>query len=266
MARTVEQIEQSIKERLKASFELSTSALAEWRMWVHCVAYCIHIFEIALDMFKTEMEADAKKVVAGTLEWYNNKCYDFQMGYILEFDTVTGLLEYKTIDDTAKVIKIASVNLAEDSKLFFRVATKDEDGNIVPLNSNQMLNFKNYVDAIKFVGTKTQVISTDADMVHYEMAVYYNPTTPIENVRADILAALEEFKTAQRFGGIIYRHKMLEAVTGVDSVITAKLIALSRKGTEDAEFIDIDVLAYLYAGYYNYTEDSVLTLISINDL
>ena len=59
---------------------------------------------------------------------------------------------------------------------------------------------------------------------------------------------------------------MLEAVTSVSGVITAKLVSLSRKGTEDDGFIDIDTLSYLHAGYYNYSEDSSLTLLSINEI
>ena len=172
MARTIQQIEQSITERLKVSFSLSTSAASEWRLWVHCVAYGIYLFEIVLDTFKKEMDEDAEKEVAGTVTWYNDKCYEFQMGHELVFDTVTGLLEYPTVDESARVIKIASVNVAEDNTIMFRVATEDEAGKIVPLTSNQLLNFKNYIDAIKFAGTKSEVISTDADEVRYDIKVY----------------------------------------------------------------------------------------------
>lgn len=266
MARTIEQIRADIVERLQTSFALSTSAAAEWRLWVHCVAYCIYMFELALDAFKAEMDADAEKEVAGTTTWYNDKCYEFQMGHELVFNTTTGLLEYERADESARVIKIASVNVAEDNTIFFRVATKDEEGKIVPLTSNQLLNFKNYVDAIKFAGTKSQIISTDADEVRYSLTVYYNPANPVETVRDAVLASLEEFKTSQKFGGVIYRHKMLEAVTSVGGVVTAKLVSLARKGSEDTEFTDIDTLAYLHAGYFNYTEDSTLTLVSINDI
>lgn len=266
MARTIEQIEGSITERLQVSFSLSTSAAAEWRLWVHGVAYCIHLFEVVLDTFKKEMDEDAEKEVAGTLTWYNDKCYEFQMGYELVFDEVTGLLEYKTVDESARVVKIASVNVAEDNTIFFRVATQDEGGKVVPLTSNQLLNFKNYVDAIKFAGTKSQVISTDADEVRYDIKVYYNPANPVDTVREAVLASLEEFKVSQRFGGVIYSHKLMEAVTSVTGVVTAKLVSLSRKGTEDEDFIDIDTMSTLHAGYFNYTEDSELEMVSINDI
>lgn len=266
MARAIEQIEQSITERLKASFTLSTSAASEWRLWVHCVAYGIYLFEIVLDTFEKEMDEDAEKEVAGTVTWYNDKCYEFQMGHELVFDTVTGLLEYPTVDESARVIKIASVNVAEDNTIMFRVATEDEDGKIVPLTSNQLLNFKNYIDAIKFAGTKSEVISTDADEVRYDIKIYYNPANPVDSVQEAVLASLEEFKTAQKFGGVIYSHKMLEAVTAVPGVVTAKMVALSRKGTEDEDFIAIDTMATLHAGYFNYTEDSKLEMVSINDI
>lgn len=266
MARTISQIETSITERLQANFSLSTSAAAEWRLWVHAVAYCIYLFEIVLDTFKVEMDADAEKEIAGTVTWYNDKCYEFQMGHELVFNEATGLLEYEKADETARVVKIASVNVAEDNTIFFRVATQDGDGKVVPLTSNQLLNFKNYVDAIKFAGTKSQVISTDADEVRYDIKVYYNPANPVATVQDAVLVSLEEFKTSQKFGGVIYSHKLLEAVTAVSGVVTAKLVSLSRKGTEDDDFIAIDTMATLHAGYFNYTEDSKLEMISINDI
>lgn len=266
MARTIQQIEESITGRLQATFSLSTSAASEWRLWVHCVAYCIYSFELVLDAFKREMDADAEKEVAGTLTWYNDKCYEFQMGHELVFDTVTGLLEYEKVDESARVVKIASVNVAEDNTIMFRVATEDEEGKIVPLTSNQLLNFKNYIDAVKFAGTKSEIISTDADEVKYDIKVYYNPANPVDTVRETVLASLEEFKTSQKFGGVIYSHKMLEAVTTVTGVVTAKMLSLSRKGTEDADFIPIDTMAYLYAGYFNYAGDSRLEMVSINDI
>lgn len=265
MARTIEQIKADITSKLQTSFTLSTSAAAEWRLWVHCTAYCIYMFEVVLDLFKAEMDADAKKEVAGTLTWYNDKCYEFQLGHELVFDQITGLLKYPSIDESTQVIKIASVNV-DNYTLFFRVATKNEEGEILPLTDIQLLNFKNYIDAMKFAGTKSQIISTDADLVRYNLTVYYNPTNPVAGVEELVLKALTEFKTSQKFGGVVYRHKMVEAVTNVNGVVAAKLIRLETKSAKDNEYKDIDTLAYLHAGYFNYTEDSILTLTSINDI
>lgn len=267
MARTITEIEASIVQRLKASFTLSTSAAAEWRMWTHCMAYCIHVFEVTLDLFKDEMDADVEREIAGSQTWYNEKCYEFQMGHELVFSDVTGKLGYEKDDAESRVVKIACVDVSEDGTLYFRVATMDEDGKIVPLTSNQMLNFKNYIDAIKFAGTKTQVISTDADLVRYQLTAWYNPATPVDTVREAVMEALDEFRISRRFGGVIYRHEMLDAVTAVDSVVTAKIVSLYRKGTDDDEWQEIDTVSHLHAGYFDYEpEDCELELLSINDL
>lgn len=267
MARTISEIEASIEARLSASFELSTSAAAEWRMWTHCVAYCIHLFELTLDLFKDEMDTDAKREVAGSLTWYKRKCYDFQNGHELVFSTTTGLLEYETADADAQVVKVASVSVSDNNTLVFRVATLDNNGEIVPLASPQTQNFKDYIDAIKFAGTKTQVISTDADLVRYTIQAWYDPAYPAETVRANVLASLTALRTSQDFGGIIYRHEMLEAVTSVAGVVTAKIVLLSRKGSEDSSWTDIDTASRLHAGYFNYdTGHCTLTLISNNEL
>lgn len=267
MARTISDIETSIEARLSASFELSTSAAAEWRMWTHCVAYCIHLFELALDLFKEEMDADAKREVAGSLTWYRKKCFEFQNGHELVFSTTTGTLGYETADSEAQVVKVASVSVSDTNTLVIRVATFDNNGETVPLASQQTQNFKDYIDAIKFAGTRTQVISTDADLVRYSIQAWYDPAYPAESVRANILASLTALRTSQDFGGVIYRHEMLEAVTSVSGVVTAKIVSLSRKGSEDSSWTDIDTASRLHAGYFNYdTDHCTLTLTSNNEL
>ena len=267
MARTTTEIETSITQSLTASFTLSTSAAAEWRMWTHCVAYCIHLFELALDHFKDEMDADAKREVAGSLTWYRRKCFEFQDGYELTFSTTTGILGYETADADAQVVKVASVSVSEANTLVIRVATFDNTGETVPLASQQTQNFKDYIDAIKFAGTKTQVISTDADLVRYTIQAWYDPAYPAETVRANILASLTAFRTSQDFGGIIYSHEVLEAVTSVAGVVTAKIVSLTRKGSEDSQWTAIDTASRLHAGYFNYDSGHcTLTLISNNEL
>lgn len=264
MARSIGEIEKTITENLDTKFSLSTSSSAEWLLWVHCFAYCIHLFEITLDLFKSEIEKAAQKAVAGTISWYNDKCYEFQMGYKLSFNTNTGQLEYENYDETARIIKTAAVNTSEDT-VIFRVATQDERGAIIPLNNEQLLNFSNYIDAIKFAGTRTSIISTTADSLRYDMTVYYDPVNPSSVIELLVSDALEKFKTSQRFGGIIYRHKFVETITSINGVITVQLDELSKKGAGDTDFANIEAFAYLNAGYFDYSGDCVLSLLSVNE-
>ncbi|MFR9574304.1 MAG: hypothetical protein SNG79_01430 [Rikenellaceae bacterium] len=265
MARTIDTIKTEIQNNLESTFELSTSAAAEWSLWVNCFAYCIYLFEVVMDTFKAEMDADVAQEVAGTLDWYNSKCYDFQYGHELVFDSTTGQLGYATTDEDRKIVKIAAVSV-EDYTLYFKVATQDDSGEVVPLSDVELINFKNYVDSIKFAGTKSQVISTDADSVLYDLLVYYNPTTPVATVEENIKTALEEFKTSQEFGGILYTHLLIATVTAVSGVVAAKLNSLQSKSVEDEDYSDIDTMVTLHAGYYNFSDDCTITLTSINDI
>lgn len=265
MARTIEQIKNSIIANLSIELKLSTSAVAEWRIWVHCIASALYSFEVILDLFKKEMEVKVGTQVPGSLIWYNDLCYFFQYGHSLSFDKDTAKLYYPQVDAASRIIKIASVAV-NNGTLIFKVATKNEKDEVVPLSDIQLLNFKNYLDATKFAGTKTNVISTTADTVKYSVNIYYDPSVTTLQLEKDILATLEVFKTSQRFGGVIYKHEFINTITQVPGVTTVKVLQLQRKGVLDISYIDIDIRAELHAGYYNFDKDSTIQLININEL
>ncbi len=266
MARTIEQIKQDVTAKLTNKLSLSNSAVAEWRMWVHCAAYAIHVFEIILDAFRKEMDEKADTIVPGSLTWYAEMCYRFQFGHELLFNKSTAALYYEKEDPEVKVIKIASVREV-DRLLLVKVATKDEEGLIVPLSDVQLLNFKNYMDAVKFAGSKMQVVSTNADIVRYKVKVWHNPAVPTTGLEDAIRSSLDSFRTEQSFDGMLYATAFLDAIKRVSGVVTAKLITLERKSSNDPDFETVDIRADLYAGYFNYAEEECeIELININDL
>lgn len=265
MARSIQTIEKNITDTLKVSFKLSTSKAAEWKTWVHCIASAIYLFELILDAFKTEMDKQAETMYTGSLTWYNDICYKFQYGYELIYNENTGRYGYSVIDETAQIIKIATVS-AINGTLVFKVATMDADGNIIPLSDIQLIGFRNFLDVMAFAGTKISVISTNPDSVVYELIVYYDPATPLNKLENDLSESLNNYKISQKFGGVIYRHKFIEAITRTKGVITAKVNALKRKGAIESVYIDIDTRAELYAGYFDYSPDCVINYININEL
>lgn len=58
MARTINEIQTGINTALEAGTEvkLSTSKVAEWRLWTWIVATAIQAFEVILDLFKKEVQ------------------------------------------------------------------------------------------------------------------------------------------------------------------------------------------------------------------
>lgn len=111
MARTINDIQQSIITDLKANFpNLSVSKFAEWRLWTYMVAAAIHAFEVILDLFRQEVDDLTTKITAGTKLWYAEMCYRFQNGHTLVFDKATSQFYYEQDDPDSRIVKVVAVN------------------------------------------------------------------------------------------------------------------------------------------------------------
>lgn len=247
MARSIDQIEISIKNKL-GSLKLSDSYPAEWKTWVHCFAYVIYTFELMLDCFRNEMDKKAESMYAGSLAWYNEMCYRFQMGDELMFDNRTARIYYEKEDEGKKIIKAAAVTVSNQC-LLFKVATQKDD-KLVKLGTEELTQFAAYLDRIKFAGTQTALISDEPDTITYRITLYYDPSYEAEALLTALKSSLDAYQSEQKFGGMIYRHKVLEAVTRVPGVVTAGIdsLAYRRNGLEKAK--EIKTFEELHAGYF----------------
>lgn len=267
MARTINEIQNemisSIQE--KSGLTLSSSKAAEWRLWTYIFAVAIHTFEIVLDLFRSEIDTLTNKITPGTVRWYAEMCYRFQNGYELQFDDNKAMLYYPTIDTDAQIVKIVAIR-EEKNKLVIKAAKQDKNGKIVPLDLEEKYNFASYIDAIKFAGVDTNVISTSEDKLRYNLEVYFEPSIPNTLVRQNILDALEEFKSSLGFDSMIYKQRFIDAVMGAEGVVTCNLISLEHKGATDADFIPVNIFSELESGYFEYATDSDIILKSIKEL
>lgn len=278
MARTIAEIKEAIRLNVDEQIpSLSTSKTAEWSLWVYIVAVAIHAFELVLDLFKLEINGLTNRITPGTVRWYAEMCKRFQNGDSLEFDEETALLYYPVEDPGKQIIEVAAVSEGKDDSnhLFIKVAKKDAQGKIVELSSDELYNFTSYIDAIKFAGCQTEIISTKADQIQYHLTVYHDPAIPGDTIMADVPAALEAFKTSIDFDGILYRQKFLDAVMDVDGIVTCVLEDFCRhsyQSESDEDWDDIDTHTELDAGYFEYADGSVdgrqcvIDVKSINDL
>ncbi|MEG2495616.1 MAG: hypothetical protein RSB32_07970, partial [Mucinivorans sp.] len=81
-------------------------------------------------------------------------------------------------------------------------------------------------------------------------------------VRAEVLSALDRFRTEVGFNSMLYRGRLVDAMMAVKGVVTVDLKALDRKGTSMADFAPVGVADELESGYFDYSTDSILTLTS----
>lgn len=266
MARKISDIQSEIASALHASLpDLSTSAVAGWRLIAYVVAVAIHAFEVILDQFKAEMDAVADKITPGTARWYAEQCRRFQNNHELLFDDRTAELYYAVDDPAARIINIVAVTEG-NNRLSIKVAKLDEQNRIVPLTADELYNFTGYVDSVKFAGMETATVSTSADMVRYTMAVYFDPAIPVTAVREAVLSALDTFRTSLDFNSMLYCQRLIDAVMSVKGVVTVDLQALERRGASMADFATIGVVDELESGYFDFDDGCTLTLTSVNAL
>lgn len=267
MARTINDIQQSIITDLQASFpRLSTSKVAEWRLWTHVVAAAIHAVEVILDLFRGEVDDYTARITAGTRQWYAEMCYRFQNGHTLLFDNATMQFGYEQDDPDSRIVKVAAVR--EGAKMVsIRVAKTDEQGRIVPLDDSERRNLTDYMDTIHTAGIPTTIVSTTADTIRYNLNVYYDPSVPSSAVRSNVERAIEAFKTSLSFDAMFYAQRLVDTVMHAEGVVTVDVVALEHKTSVETDFSPIPVRVELAAGYFEYApEGNVITLQSIKSV
>lgn len=266
MARTIKEIQDSIITELQAGdLQLSTSKVAEWRLWTYVVAVAINVFEIAMDLFRKEVDALTTKITPGTARWYVEMCKRFQNGHKLTFDEKTAMYYYEKNDEPARIIKIVAISENEGS-LTIKVAKLNSGNKIEPLTPEERYNFTCYIDVIKFAGDVTGIVSTSEDKVKYDLSVYFDPAIPNTTVRDNVLKAIEAFKISFGFDSMLYSQQFIDTVMATPGVITCKLKTLYRKGVSDPGFVPVDIVSELESGYFEYDPESVLTVTSIREL
>jgi len=265
MARTVTEIAASIRSGIEEKMQLSTSAAAEWRLWTYIVATAINAFELILDAFKSEIDETVYASRPGTQRWYIEMCYRFQNGHELVYNPATATVDYAISDPAARITAVAAVKDSTDGTIVIKVA-KLQGEELTPFSPVELLNFSNYINVIKFAGARTSVISTEGDKVLYDVDVFFSPTHPVDAIRERCEAAMDAFRDAQQFDGILFPEQFTKALLQVDGVITISLNAFKRKGSSDLDFSPVIVSDELEAGYFNYDGDSVLSCKPVSEL
>lgn len=259
MARTTKEIYDGLVAKKNEQIpELSDSQSAEWRLWLWVFAYGIYLFELILDLFKDDIETKLATKQAGSLQWYIDKAKEFQLGDSMVVSS-SGILGYAVIDESKQIIKHASATEL-NGEVLLKVAKFDAGGELVPLDltNGEFLQFQRYVENIKFAGTKITVTSLDADVINYDVTIYYDPVYIPEDVQQSVLDRLEAFRLELDYEGYFYASDFVKAITSVTGVKTVKVNLL--EGTQGVNTESIDVSYLVEAGYYNFDDAAIITM------
>lgn len=221
MARTIKQIEAQIVSEIGDKLNLSTSAVAEWKLWSTVIATVIYSFEVILDVFKKEIEERTDKAIPGTLRWYANQCRKWQVDDSLLYNPDTTEVYYAKINPDKQIISALAV-VEGDRQLTVKAAKKQND-RLVPLSDSEYFYFKTYLDKIKFAGDRIEIVSTDPDMVTYDIEVYMDGYTPIATLMENVKHTLDTYRLALDFNGTIHVARIISDLLNVESVVTANM-------------------------------------------
>jgi hypothetical protein len=245
--------------------DLSTSKAAGWRLWTFVVAGAIHAFEVILDLFRTEVEEKVSKIAPGSLAWWRDMCLRFQNGHEVKFDPKTAELYYEVDDPAARIIEVVAITEGRNS-VTLKVAKLDDNNLVVPLDIEEMGNFDDYTAAINFAGLGVSALSLPSDLIRYDIEVFYNPAYPAAIVEENVRAALAEFRIPQTYDAKFYPQRLEAKILTAAGVVTTDMKSVEQKKATEENYTTVGIFATLWAGFFEYSEDSVLTLTSINSV
>ncbi len=227
-------------------------------------AYAIWLFEVVMDVFRTDVEGQIARKQPGTREWYSEKSLAFQNGHTLTVDE-WGVVGYAKVDDAAQIVKRASISEAGGT-VTIKVAKIDSETNeLEPLSltNGEYLNFQRYMDAVKFAGTAVEYRSLPADLVLYDISVYYDPLYLPSDVETRCIESVQAFRTAMGFDTRLYKSDFVNAIQAVAGVKSVKVNSMTVIPAEGDPVL-LDVVQELESGYFNYSEESLINMVNID--
>lgn len=227
----------------------SPSKVADWNLWVDIFAYIAYLLHGMWITYKQQLEEAALRAIPHNKYWYATKSKAFQYGDVL--DGTTGGIIYPVIDLSKQIIKVASVKESQGG-LIIKVA-KEDNGNLVALDSSELTAFDGYINNIKDAGVFSSVVSQNADLLKLEADIYYNSIIPIADIRAATEQAIVNYLINFPFDGIFRRTALVDAIQAVQGVIDVKIktCEISVNYTTTPNFNAVDVFYETIAGYIN---------------
>lgn len=239
--------EQDLLNNLK-----SGTKTAIWRLFARTIAWAIGVSERNLKGGLDEINDIIVNQKVQTREWYVQKSLEYQDGYTISKNETTFQVEYETEDESAKIIKNASL---EDVGNRTVLKVRKETG---ALTTDEKTRFETYMNKIKALGSRIDIRSVDSDKLSIYLQVYYNGEVRLGDVQINVESAVEDYIKNLPFNSAFKVNTLLDTLRVID-------------GVDDVRFISatgVDVLAnttnitFDYTAYAGWCEISTSTPIA----
>jgi hypothetical protein len=239
---------------------LSSSAVAEWKLWRDAMVTVLLVCLGALEIIRVSIEKTVSSQHVGTLWWYQSICLQFQLGHHLMVDN--GVVKYAVDAPAARIVKYAAVIETTEKIVLVKVA-KEVGGNPVKLSAAELASFATYIDARRMPGAFVNVSSLDADVLYYYIQVKPQGGYDTALLLTTINERLNRYKTSFKFNSIVYLSHVIEIIEGTDGVngVNVQIATITPAGSVLVN--DLMVLPYveLNAGYFSIDPSSTIIFI-----
>jgi hypothetical protein len=194
----------------------------------YTIAVCAWGLEFLFSKHIDEVLGCETKMRIGTKEWWRQLCFNFQLGYTLDFDTLSNTYKYSTIDDDAKIIKYVDVKETTNG-LVMIVNEADIDGSPVKMDTVDLTNrnaFEQYIRKVKVAGVPLIWNSYTPDLLRMSLTVVIDPLVVnasgefISNGDKPVNLAIAEYLQNIPFGsGVLNKTQIIDAIQKATGVI-----------------------------------------------
>lgn len=156
----------------------------------------------------------------GTYRWWVNAAKKFQINS--QTSVIDGFVGYETIDESKRIIAAATV-IQDGRNLTVKVAKSDGNNGLEKLTTNELMQFRAYVQNIKPIGIVANVESKPAAQVGLIATVRYNAAKSEDEVKQEVEDAVSEYLANLGFGGTLYVSRIIEAIMDIDGVLDVRV-------------------------------------------
>ncbi len=241
----------------------SNSQTAEFRQWEAVIGSVMYVFDQARLQDQTDINTiiEANRGV-GTAKWYVQRALEFQWSSTASYSLIVdddGYARYPVVVLQDRIIKQAAATTDQDGKLILKVATTNSQGELIPLTTEQLQDFKNYISSLALPGQPIQYVNQAADILTVVADVYYSSTSNSTGLHDALMEALRQFSLDTEFNGRVYLSAIVDALQSVPGIID---VYINSATLTDADNIitHIERVSTAKAGYFNIGPDTNITL------
>lgn len=244
----------------------SPSKVSTWRTFMRNIASAIKFHEDLFDAFRDDVEARAVDIIPSTARKLVIIAKEFQYGDSLVFDSATGKFSYEdtiSADAAAKRIITQASVLDANRVVTYKVAKSDP---LEKLVSAELTAFTTYIDETKVAGTKTVIVSDDADFLKLAFTIEYNPLvlksdgSLISDGTFPIQEAITGYIEGLPFNSVFRVQELTDAIqanaTGAVNVV-ADVVEAADSVQTYTDVLGVNTESYQpFAGYFKTVDET----------